>query len=82
MIMGVEGGWLCGGTAGCFPFPLLLVAILENNKEGKEVGKMGEQERGKKKGLIGRIIYKGVTADLYDIDIGNNPINVGYHTEM
>ena len=43
-IMRVEGGWLCGGTAGCFLFPLLLVAILENNKEGKEVGEMGEQE--------------------------------------
>ena len=58
-IMGVEGGWLCGGTAGCFPFPLLLVTILENNKEGKEVGEMGEQERGKKKNQLGILYTKG-----------------------
>ena len=59
MIMGVEGGWLCRGTAGCFPFPLFLVTILENNKEGKEVGEMREQEQGKQKNQLGILYTKG-----------------------
>ena len=52
-IMGVKGGWLCRGTAGCFPFPLLLVTILENNKEEKEV----EGARAKKKKTIDWVYY-------------------------